>query len=125
MSYDLWFWNQSTKLKKAPEDIVEEFVEGKTVEGIKSLEIDKILGQIIEEFPDAEKEHQKESGELVQIVIDRNKTEDWIILVEWSGQYLCVESHGAPGEVLNQFIDISLEFGCRLYDPQTGTRYDG
>jgi hypothetical protein len=28
------------------------------------------------------------------------------------------------GDDLNRFIDIGAEFGCPLYDPQAGKRYD-
>ncbi|HEX4591098.1 MAG TPA: hypothetical protein VH120_14265 [Gemmataceae bacterium] len=40
-------------------------------------------------------------------------------------QFFRVDCGGMTGEEINVFIDIGNEFGCPLYDPQTGKRYEG
>ena len=129
MSYDLWFWNQADGVTKKPGEIVLELSEAGAdgqeteVSGLIPLEIEGLIRRIIEEFPEIEQHRNPETGELRQLILDPAET-DWVLLVEWEDTYFQLESHSAPGSILNQFIDIGLEFGCRLYDPQTGTRYD-
>jgi hypothetical protein len=54
----------------------------------------------------------------------RWETEHRAFQVTWSDRHVRVECSGMEGEDMNRFIDIAEEFGCRLYDPQTRTRYD-
>lgn len=35
-----------------------------------------------------------------------------------------IDCYGMDGEDMNKFIDILFEYGCPLYDPQVGERYD-
>ena len=41
-----------------------------------------------------------------------------------TSQFFRVDCYGMEGEDMNRFIDIASEFGCPLYDPQVGTRYE-
>jgi hypothetical protein len=40
-------------------------------------------------------------------------------------QFFRVDCGRMTGEEMNVFIDIGIEFGCPLYDPQTGQRFEG
>ena len=45
--------------------------------------------------------------------------------MEVGPRHFLILSYRLPGKVLNQFIDIGAEFGCKLYDPQVGERFEG
>ena len=41
-----------------------------------------------------------------------------------TSQSVMIDCYGMDGEDMNKFIDILFEYGCPLYDPQVGERYD-
>lgn len=127
MSYDLYFWKQMPACKDTPGAIVQAFHEGgSATDQLEQLDINAFVARVQAVFPGSELETYRhpETGEFRQLILDPEDT-DWVVLVGWSNKHIEVESHGAPGETLNLFIDIAIEFDCPLYDPQTGVRYVG
>lgn len=123
MSYDLWFWKEAADCSLGPADIANELACGKKVPGLEMLDLEKVTGRIVEVFPLIEIHRNPETGELRQLILDPADT-DWVVLVAGDDFHFCVESHTAPGDILNQFIDLALEFECPLHDPQSGKRYE-
>ena len=119
MSYDLYFWKQSTECSLPPETVLQRLSEQRTVEGIDSLPVETIVDRIKKEFPAI----QEMGNSPIQFVWDDGPN-GCFIAIPYSN-YLCIESHQATTEVLNRLIEVSLELDCRLYDPQTGIRYVG
>lgn len=120
MSYELIFWDQPPQFDVAPIDVYSSLNDGDYVPGLVDLPVDAILGRVLGEFPGARREPNGPSSEWV----------DWSSLdgqlgfqVEWSGQHLRVDCRPLEHEVANRLIDIAAEFGCALFDPQTGERF--
>lgn len=113
MGYDLNFWKQCPGIKLDPQKTYERLSEGESVEGLESLPTEQIIARVAEKF----------SG--------------WSRLdsINWDGpsggfqlymtpQLFRVDCYGMTGDDMNHFIDIGHEFGCPLFDPQTGERYE-
>jgi len=44
--------------------------------------------------------------------------------VEWSPTHVWITCRGLHGPDMNRLVDLAAKFGCPLYDPQTGERFD-
>jgi len=113
MGYDLNFWKQQPGVKLDAQGTYERLSNGEEVEGVESLPIDEIAGRVEQAFA------------------------TWSRLdpVTWDGpvggfqlymtpRLFRVDCFGMTGDDMNTFINIALEFGCPLYDPQTGVRFE-
>jgi hypothetical protein len=114
MSYDLSFWKQRTSVTLDPQSVYERLSNGEAVDGLEDLPVDQITARIAEEFSDG---------------WDRLEPANWesgegAFQVSTTPQSFRVDCSGLEGEDMNRFIDIGLEFGCPLYDPQTGVRFE-
>ena len=122
MSYDLYFWREEKELGLPPDKIAEILSEDQHISGISTFKREDISDAFIKEFPD---------------IVDENIQLDW----EGAGSYFQVEFTYGPEkrinsiivtcgyklldshETMNRIIDVCAAFGCALYDPQTGERY--
>jgi hypothetical protein len=113
MSYDLGFWKQEPGSTLDPQGVYERLSEGERVEGLEDLPVDRITARIAETFSEG---------------WDRLDPDNWespqgSFQVSTTPQSIRVDCYGLTGEVMNEFIGIAQEFGCPLYDPQTGVRF--
>ncbi len=115
MSYDLAFWKQTPTTQTEPQVTFERLLNEERVEGLDELLIERILARIAEVFAVGWERLDKYNWE----------RDDGSFQVGVGSQYFLIFSYSLPGEVLNEFIDIATEFGCKLYDPQTMERYEG
>jgi hypothetical protein len=113
VSYDLAFWKQVPGTPADHQTTYERVLEEERVEGLADLPGDSILARIAE--TDGWERLDQYNWEAAQ-----GAFQVWI-----GPQCFIVHSYSLPGEVLNLFIEIGVEFGCRLYDPQVGERYEG
>jgi hypothetical protein len=114
MSYDLDFWKQQPGSTLDPQGVYERLSEGERVEDFEELPIERIMSRIAEAFA---------AG------WERLGPNDWessqgSFQVSTTPQSFRVDCYGLAGEVMNLFIEIGQEFGCPLYDPQTGVRFE-
>jgi hypothetical protein len=114
MSYDLNFWREKPGIKLDPQMTYEQLSHGEWVEGLEDLPIEQILKRIQEAFTQGWTKLDFQSweapGKGFQIFT--------------TPQSFRVDCGGITGEEMNLFIDIAAEFGCPLYDPQVGQRFD-
>ncbi|MDB5344723.1 MAG: hypothetical protein JWP89_3100 [Schlesneria sp.] len=115
MSYDLCFWKQAPKAPADPQDTYERLIEGERVEGVSDLPADRILTRIAEIF----------TGSWERLDDSNWEREDCSFQVWFTPQCFVVYAYSVPGDDLNLLIDIGAEFGCMLYDPQVGERFEG
>lgn len=114
MSYDMWFWKQSSDCCLTPEDIIEKLCEGDQLEGLFELNFNKIKDRIKLEF--AEFDGQMFDAETHYFTLD--------IYTPFAFQIISTPpNNDAVIDMLNRIIDIAHEFECLLYDPQSGERY--
>ena len=119
MSYDLWFWRQSKPLPLTLDQICEALAEEDDIDGIETLPIEQIKQALIDEFPNID-------DQLSSMIWDGN---DSYFQVSWpvSASHIAV-SCGYKlldnPDPLNRVIEAMGRFGCALYDPQTGERYE-
>jgi hypothetical protein len=114
MSYDLNFWKQQPGSILDPQGVYERLSEGERVEGLEELPINRIMARIAETFTEGWERLDPENWESSQGSFQ----------VSTTPQSLRVDCYGLTGEVMNLFIEIGQEFGCPLYDPQTGVRFE-
>jgi hypothetical protein len=114
MSYDLNSWKQQPGLTIDPQSVYERLCEGERVEGLVELPIEAIVTLIAETFSDGWERLDPQSWE----------SSHGAFQISTTPQSFRVDCHGLTGEIMNVFIDIGQELGSRLYDPQTGVRFD-
>jgi hypothetical protein len=114
VSYDLNFWKERPGVELDPQSVYERLSEGEIVDGLEVLPIERIVERIAAEFSQWE----------------RLGPYDWespgqrgSFQVATTPQSFRVDCYGMYDEDMNRVIDIGHEFGCPLYDPQTGERY--
>jgi hypothetical protein len=115
MGYDLSFWKQRPTMKIDPQNTYERLSEGERVEGLEDLPISPILARIGEVFSDGWEQLDAYNWESARGSFQ----------VSTTPQSFRIDCYGMEGEDMNHFIDIGTEFGCPLYDPQTGVRFEG
>jgi hypothetical protein len=115
MSYQLVFWKQERGSPVDPRPVYERLMDEEQVVGLSVLPGDRILERIAETFRDGWNRLDRLNWERA----------DGAFQVEVGPQHFLIVSYSLPGEVLNLFIDIGAEFGCKLYDPQVGERFEG
>ncbi len=116
MSRDLAFWKYDTGVYLDNQKVYEKVCcEGEILKGLSDLPISEIKRRIDEVFGDYDKPDESVYiGEAGDFVVNLNE-KSVVFNCSWS----------LPPEELNQIIDILLEFGCPLYDPQIDVRFDG
>jgi hypothetical protein len=85
------------------------------VEGLEDLPIERIMARVAEAFASGWERLDEWNWE----------SAEGSFQISTTPQYFRVDCYGLTGETMNQFIDIAQEFGCKLYDPQTGVRFEG
>jgi hypothetical protein len=115
MSYDLNFWRYEDETAAYDHQAVyERLSNGEFVEALREIPADAIIGRISEVFaaPDwaTEDEETWESN-------------DGAFQVYITPQLLRFDCYGTNGDDMNRLIDIGIEFGLPLYDPQVGERF--
>lgn len=115
MSYDLNFWRYKSGIQLSHQAVYEQLSDGNEVEGLEDLPIDEIRRRIAEEFA---KDWQQ---------LDHNtwEGESAAFQLYTTSQFFRVDCYGVLEEEMNRIIDVLSEFGCPLYDPQVGQRFDG
>lgn len=115
MSYDINFWKQERSLDLSPEEIYGELCEERTVDGLATLPVDEILGQLRAAYPDFDP-----SEDFPGISSD-----EWSMEVTWSDQHFRFDLRGeVPAADQNRLIEMMAAHGCPMYDPQQDVRYD-
>ena len=123
MSYDLYFWRETSQQADPPDVVCSRLDDLEEPNGIALLSIAKIKERFVASFPEVQ---------------DSNNALDW----EGAGSYFQVSwpIGSRPGctagifvacgydllnspDVLNRIIGVANEFGCALYDPQTDERF--
>jgi hypothetical protein len=95
-------------------------LDGRRVEGLRDLDVESFLAAILDSFPAAVREPNGESEWLVWTASDGKAS----FQAEWSPQHVVISCRGTSGDDMNRLIDIAVEQGCRLYDPQENQRFD-
>lgn len=114
MSYDLNFWKQKPGMTLDPQEIYERLCNGDRVEGLEELPVEKMLASVRTAFADG-------WTQLGALTWDGPEK---AFQIYTTSQYFRVDCYGMSGEDMNVFIDIGSDFGCPLYDPQVGKRFD-
>lgn len=116
MSYDLAFWKQKPDCKLPPAEIYRDLLEGRQVHGLTTIEREKFLLRVGEEFSGVVKD-----GGLVYWEGGKRG----MFELHSSQQHVHFCCRQMSGDDMNALIDIAVKFDCRLYDPQEDRRYDG
>lgn len=115
MSYDLNFWKQKRGVKLDAQETYERLSDGQHVDGLDGLPIEQMMEGVRQAFSVGWTQLDSVTWEAPRKSFQ----------VFTTPQFFRVDCGGMTGEEMNLFIEIGIEFGCRLYDPQTGMRYEG
>ncbi len=115
MSVDLNFWKYKKGAVHDHSKVYElACCDGETVEGLESLPLDEILNKIAAVFSDwtaLDQNHYEKEG--------RGGFE-----IFTTSQIVRFDCYGMQEADMNTLMDILIDFGCPLYDPQISTRFD-
>jgi len=114
MSYDLNFWRYKSRIRLVHKTVYEQLSNGQSVDGLEDLPIDAIVRRVSETFSDWKK--------VDDVTYDGGERGRFQLFT--TPQFFRVDGSGLSGDEMNKFIDIGSEFGCPLYDPQAGQRYE-
>jgi hypothetical protein len=96
-------------------------MEGGDVAGLRPLPVEQIVSAIVAAFPQSVREPNGPSSEWIDWL---SQDESSSFQVEWSSHHVRVDLRPLDRDIANMFIDVMSAFGCPLYDPQTGERFD-
>ena len=116
MSYDLDFWKYKEGIRLNHQKVYERLSNGDQVDGLETLPIPEIIAAVSSAFSAGWEHPDKETWEGG----DRG-----IFQVFTTPQFFRFDCYGMEDEDTNRLIEIGKNFGCPLYDPQVGKRYDG
>ena len=118
MSYDLDFWKYKDKSNQDHQKTYEALSDGETLDSVEELPIEKMKERVAELFS---------SGweRLDDLTWEAGSDDRGSFQLFTTAQFFRVDCYGMEGDDMNHFIDIGVEFGCPLYDPQVSQRYDG
>lgn len=115
MGMDLNFWKYKEEATHNNNRIYElACCDGKTVEDLESLPIDEILKRISSVFSD-------------WTTLDKNhyeKEDSGAFEIFTTSQIVRFDCYDMQEDDMNSLMDILIDFGCPLYDPQISTRFD-
>ncbi len=115
MSYDLNFWKYKTGVSQNHQDVYEKLSDGQNVDELEELPIPELLKRVNDVFLSAGWEKLDESNW---------ESDKGAFQIYTTPQFFRIDCYGMEGADMNHFIDIAKEFGCPLYDPQVGERFD-
>ncbi|MBD5469314.1 MAG: hypothetical protein HDR21_14385 [Lachnospiraceae bacterium] len=115
MGMDFNFWKYKEGVAHDNDRVYESACcDGKIVEGLESLPIDDIFKKVASVFSDwtaLDKNHYEKEG--------RGAFE-----IFTTSQIVRFDCYGMQEADRNALMDILIDYGCPLYDPQIATRFD-
>lgn len=119
MAYSLYFWRETEAALATADEVCAQLCEELAVPGVAQLPMDRIRQSFVDAFPGI-----KEGASGLEWEGSGSYFE-----VEWSPArcnlltVLCGYKLLKSPDTMNRIIDVAAKFGCALYDPQTGERY--
>ena len=116
MSMDLNFWKYKEDTAHDHSTVYQAACcDGEAMEVLEVLPIDEILKKVADSFSDwniqgGGKDFEKEGHGAFQVFT--------------TSQIVRFDCYGMQEADMNALMDILLDFGCPLYDPQISTRFD-
>jgi len=121
IGYDLAFWKQVNEQHLEPSAVYRSLIEGRAVNGLAALPIESILSEVVAALPGSVRESDPAGWESIDWV---NEDDQCSIQISWSDFHVQADCRQVPYDVVNRIIGVLAEFGCPLYDPQAGKRFD-
>jgi len=116
MSMDLDFWKYKVGVPHDDGAVYQRACcDGELVEGLEELPIHQILAQVAAAFSDWT---VQDGGR------DFEKAGRGAFQIFTTSQIVRFDCYNMGQDDLNALMDVLLEFGCPLYDPQISTRFD-
>lgn len=124
MSYDLYFWREIATNNGSPESTCDQLGRDEELSGVAYLNVTKIKERFRNSFPNINDSGSQLEWEGVGSYFlaswSTTSRPDETMMITVSCGFQLLESP----ESMNLIISVLQEFGCALYDPQTGERYE-
>lgn len=116
MSMDLDFWKYKENVPHDHARVYEKAVcEGELLDELETLPVDEILEAVAAAFS---KWKVKEDGKTFE------KRGRGSFQISTTPQTIRFDCYGMSEKDLNALMDVPINFGCPLYDPQISVRFD-
>jgi hypothetical protein len=106
-------------MSQSSKDVYESLCAHQPVEGLGDLPIDEILTTLQEVFPAAQRESTTSGDSLIWHGPHIEDT----FTVTWSAQHFIAACLHVQLDDVNRIVAVATQYGCPLYDPQTGERF--
>jgi hypothetical protein len=114
MSYELVFWRYKPGVNPDHLRVYNSLCDGAAVDELEQLHTERMVDRVGVVFSDWQK--------LDDLTFDGGDRGGFQLSI--TPQSIRVDCYGMEGEDMNQLIEIAHEFGCPLFDPQAGKRFD-
>jgi len=114
MSYELTFWRYKSGVSLDHRSVYERLSDGETVDSLEALPIAQMIVRVRDTFTDWQ--------QLDAVTFDGGDRGGFQLFSTL--QFFRVDCYGMGGDDMNRFIELGIEFQCRLYDPQIDRRFD-
>lgn len=122
MSYALYFWRETAAQTDSTDALCNRLCEDEEVEGIAALPVAQLKSRFAQEFPGVEDNltelNWEGAGSHFEVSWSPSSMPDYTLLVIVDCGYLLLRSP----ETMDRIVILLGEFGCAVYDPQTGER---
>lgn len=117
MSMDLDFWKYQKGVYLNHQQVYEACCNGEAVDGLVELPISAILSRVDGVFTNQPGWERFDEH-------NYKKKNAGAFSVFTTTQFVRFDCYRMIGDDMNLLIDVMLEFGCPLYDPQVSERFD-
>ena len=119
MGYDLAFWCDPQPSERDAQAVYETLLDGREADGLGAFAVEATLAELAQRFPGM-------THEAPGYAVWERGDDAAVIEFSWSAQHLVATARGTvSNDELNAIVDICVDVGGgRLYDPQTGERFD-
>lgn len=121
MSYDLVFWTDHRTDRPEPSEIYQALLAGQPVRGLDPFDARQALAGLAPHFPGL-----TPTGDATGYLAWEAPDASVVFEFSWSPQHLLATARGRyTNEQMNEIIESAITSGGgRLFDPQTGERFD-
>ena len=115
MGYDINFWKYKSGVPHDNDKVyAKACCDGETLEELETLPIKEIFKKIEQTFSDWTKLDEFNYG----------KEGSGAFTISATSQTVRFDCYGMQGDDMNTLMDILIDFGCPVYDPQISERFD-
>ena len=112
------FCRQPAGFASDPATVYEALCDGRAVDGLVPLPMDRIMDEVVAQFPGMERDEP-----YYAVWVRPHTPNNDLFEIEVSPTHVRIDLRPLMEDVANTLIDIMNDYGCALYDAQKGERF--